>query len=279
MARRRYVIDEPRIALLEKDGRGKGVGAAYKPWLTVQDVPSTGRSTRLRGIHTGRTHHLLSDIERSLFYMLDWEDSVADIREQFPLDRSLTTQIADSCGIPHPRFPGVSTAMVMTTDFLVDVWKDGKQIQTAYAVKSGKDLDHSRTIDKLEIERIYWENKGVDWCIVTPSVLPSQLIRNIEWIHSFHQLNDLSEPHSGLYQDSARRMLAQIGKSPWMLLHQFCEDMDTRFGLRSGDSLMLFRHLLAVKAILCDMNTLKLNDQLTMGNFRLALSEHQETQA
>ena len=114
---------------------------------------------------------------------------------------------------------------------------------------------------------------------MTPSVLPSQLIRNIEWIHSFYQLNDLFETHSGLYQDSARRMLAQIGKSPWMLLHQFCEDMDTRFGLRSGDGLMLFRHLLAVKAILCDMNTLKLNDQLTMGNFRLALSEHQETQA
>lgn len=100
MARRRYVIDEQRITLFEKEGRGKGAGADYKPWLTVQDVPSTGRSTRLLGIHTGRTHHLLSDIERSLFYRLDWEDSVVDIREQFPLDRSTTALIAQYCNIP-----------------------------------------------------------------------------------------------------------------------------------------------------------------------------------
>ena len=153
MTRHRYTIDEQRTALFEKEGRGKGAGADYKPWLTIQDVPSTGRSTRLLGIHTGRIHHLLSDIERRLFYWLDWEDSVADIREQFPLDRSTTSQIAESCNIPHPRFPGVPTPMVMTTDFVVDVWVGGRLVQMAYAVKSGKDLDNPRT-------RISWKSKG-----------------------------------------------------------------------------------------------------------------------
>ncbi len=279
MARRRYVIDEQRIALFEKEGRGKGNKNDYKPWLTVQDVPSIGRSTRPMGIHTGRIHHLLSDIERSLFYWLEWEESVADIREQFPLDRSATTLIAQTCNIQPPRFPGMSTPMVMTTDFLVDVWKDGCLAQVAYAVKLGKDLDVPRTREKLEIERIYWGTKAVDWSIVTPAVLPTCLIRNIEWVHSFYRLNDLIEPHPGFYQDAARRMLAQVMASPWQTLRQFCSDMEARLELIDGDGLMLFRHLLATKSIICDMETLTLSDRLTMASFQMPLSSYMEKRA
>jgi hypothetical protein len=38
-----------------KDGRGRGEGAHYLPWLTIQDVPSSGRSTRALGSTTGRS--------------------------------------------------------------------------------------------------------------------------------------------------------------------------------------------------------------------------------
>jgi hypothetical protein len=62
-------------------------------------VPSLGQSHRLRGMTTGRIHHLLSDIECSLFYLLDWNDAVVDIREQFPLDRSATRRIAKEIGV------------------------------------------------------------------------------------------------------------------------------------------------------------------------------------
>lgn len=34
---------------------------SYKPWLTIQDVASHGRSHRIAGIRTGRVHHFLSD--------------------------------------------------------------------------------------------------------------------------------------------------------------------------------------------------------------------------
>ena len=280
MARRRYTIDEQRIALFEQEGRGRGVGADYKPWLAIQDVPSTGRSTRLRGIHTGRIHHLLSDIERSLFYCLDWEDSVADIREQFPLDRSATSQIAEACNIPHPRFPGVVTPMVMTTDFVVDACAGGKLVQTAYAVKSAKDLDQPRTLEKLEIERHYWERKEIEWSIVTPAVLPTQLIRNIEWVHNFYRLEGLVEPHPGFYQDAGRRMRAQVSASPWLSLRQFCGDMEVRLGLGSEEGLMLFRHLLATKSVLCDMESVVLSDPLiTMASFRTLPGGRQENRA
>ncbi|MGP7816532.1 hypothetical protein [Niallia sp. 01092] len=44
-----------------KDGFGQGMGIDYKPWVTIQDVPSLGRSTRLKGIKVKRQFEFLSD--------------------------------------------------------------------------------------------------------------------------------------------------------------------------------------------------------------------------
>lgn len=63
MARRRTSFDEAKITRFLKEGRGKGRGAEYQPWLTIQDVPSSGREHRVFSRKTGRIHHLLSDRE------------------------------------------------------------------------------------------------------------------------------------------------------------------------------------------------------------------------
>lgn len=68
-----------------KEGRGQGEGTDYKPWLTIQDFPSMGRATRIFGWKTQRIHHLFSDLQLRYFYLLEWEDSVIDIREHYPL--------------------------------------------------------------------------------------------------------------------------------------------------------------------------------------------------
>ena len=135
MARQRCSFDEARIGRFVKEGRGTGTGATYKPWLTIGDVPSEGRSHRVLGLKTGRLHHMLSDLELRLFQILDWNDAVQDIREQFPLDRNKTQAIADRLGIRHPVDTVTKTPMVMTTDFLVDIAHDGRTRQIAYAVK------------------------------------------------------------------------------------------------------------------------------------------------
>lgn len=74
MARQRYAIDENKIARFLKEGRERGGGRreSYMPWLTARDVPSRGRSHRIKGIKSGRIHHLLSDIERNAFCLFDW---------------------------------------------------------------------------------------------------------------------------------------------------------------------------------------------------------------
>ena len=50
-----------------KDGARGGIrpvrNDANKPWLTVRDIPSEGRSHRIFGHKSQRTHHFLSDFE------------------------------------------------------------------------------------------------------------------------------------------------------------------------------------------------------------------------
>jgi len=95
MGKNKYVRDEKKIQELMAEGRGTGQGVDYTPWLYVHEVPSIGRSHRVPGAASKRVHHLLSDIEYSVFLVLDRDLSVIDIREQVRLDRDSTNRITD----------------------------------------------------------------------------------------------------------------------------------------------------------------------------------------
>ena len=68
----------------------------------------------------GSIHHLLSNVELSYFYILDWSDKVYDIREQYPLlDIATVLEIADKVGIRYP-FDNVSGfPYILTSDVLI----------------------------------------------------------------------------------------------------------------------------------------------------------------
>ena len=71
MARKSYGTSEVKFQKWIKDGRGSGRGIEYKPWITVRDLPSEGRSHRIFGHKSQRTHHLLSDLELAVFLLLE----------------------------------------------------------------------------------------------------------------------------------------------------------------------------------------------------------------
>ncbi|WP_000202886.1 TnsA endonuclease N-terminal domain-containing protein, partial [Vibrio sp. RC586] len=147
-----------------KQGRGQGSGKDYQPWLTVRDLPSAGRSHRIWGFQTQRTHHLLSDLELAAFFLFDWNPSVTDIREQYPLRLEDTIELAVQARIHHPEVRG--QIQVMSTDFLVDTNKP-ELPRMAIQVKTSSDLSNPRTIEKLELERRYWALKEVPWYLLT----------------------------------------------------------------------------------------------------------------
>ncbi len=125
MASRHGFVDA-KIARVLDDGRGEGAESDYKPWLTVRDVPSRGRSHWLLAAVTLRAHQLLSDLERGAFLIYDFRNDVRDIREEFPLDLSQTRDIAQAAGIADPVDSNSRTNLVQTTDLVVDLEREAR---------------------------------------------------------------------------------------------------------------------------------------------------------
>lgn len=254
MAKRRYSFDEEKISRFLKEGRGQGHGAQYSPWLTVQDVSSLGRATRIHGRKTDREHHLLSDIETSVFLLLDWSDAVIDIREQYPLDREETRRIASEMGVRHPFDTQGKCDIVMTTDFLVDVQTSNGSQLLVRSAKPAEELDDRRTLEKLEIERRYWAGKEVNWGLITELDLPIQRVENLRWLHEMLSLDGMLEAYPGYWADRCTRFLQCLPQSTGLTIKRFFQQLENTQGFATGDGLTVLRHLGATKQLLIDLD-------------------------
>jgi hypothetical protein len=229
-----------------KEGRGQGARQRYKPFLTVRDVSSPGRSHRVFGTKTQRIHHLLSDLELAVFLMLDWSEAVTDIREQFPLNVDNTVRLAGEAGIRHAAFKGIH--QVMTSDFLVDTTSISRP-QLALQIKYAKDLEDRRTVEKLELERRYWHSKDIPWFIVTENDICREAVKNIDWfspiLNDDVSLVDLHHFYS-LYESYSE-------SHPTERVVSVAPMIDKAEGLEPGEALYWLRHLLGRRYFLFDI--------------------------
>lgn len=252
MSKRNRKTDQKVIKKRISAGCGQGRGNEYKPWLHIQDVPSSGLVHRVKGWKTGRVHHFLSTLEVNYFYVLEWSQLVTDIREQFPLlPLEETLVIADQCGVHHPTEPRTQEPIVMTTDFVITSSKNDEPFEQARTVKPSEKLQSKRVLEKLEIERRYWQSRNIDWGIVTERDIPGMLVKNVELLHGYISLADrlpLTEDEVG---DVATVLLPQMGHIP---LRQATSSCDRQFGLEPGSSLAVVYHLLANRQWQIDMN-------------------------
>lgn len=248
----------PSIDKKLKDGRGQGIGIDYKPWVTIQDVPSLGRATRLKGIKVPRQFEFLSDLERNYFYLLEYSHLVIDIREQYPLlPIEETIVISDELGVKHPTDPKTGEPIVMTTDFLVTVNKNPKHQHLARTLKYKDELMNERVLEKFEIERVYWERRDIDWGIVTELEVNKEMARNISFVRSytdlsviegFEEVTEFDIEDMSIY--FIKNLLAEE-KS----VKQIAKEFERDFGMIIGCGLSLFKHLVINKAIEIDLNT------------------------
>lgn len=260
MGRGRGEWTEAKFERYVKEGRGQGSGENYRPWITVQDFPSKGRSSRSPGWKTNRVHHFFSDHERRLFYLYEWSDAVTDIKEQFPLlDLDLTMKIADVMGMKYPIDPQSGTPYVFTTDFMLSVNQNGKKVEIARTVKPSAELSKKRVAEKLELERRYYATKGIDWGIVTEQEIPKILAGNIEWIHSAYRLEVNSEMDIAELHSLATNLKSRLQENNNTTINKITTTLDREINLESGMSLYVFRHLLAKKEIVMDMVETKIS--------------------
>ena len=177
----------PRISEEGKlrQNRGTGTGADYLPWIKAREFNSKGTASTFADYKHGREIQVLSQGELYYYYLLRWQDDVVDIREQYPLVLELTTAICKREGIRHPN----NGKTRMTTDFLVT--KSDNTLE-AYSIKnSKKDLENTRTLEKIYIEKLYWESFNVKFFIKYKEDVNFTLFQNIRDIVSCYDIKNV----------------------------------------------------------------------------------------
>ena len=230
-----------------EQGFGQGQGQDYKPWLRVQDVPSIGRAHRVYSHRTKRIHQLLSDLERAIFFILDWKSSTLDIREQFPLNLEDTLDIAKEAGIRHPQMAGIK--QVMSSDFLVDT-ADKNLPKFVLQVKPSSAMEDKRTIEKLEIERRYWLKKEIPFYLVSKRSFSDVIHKNLSWLfpnkdspHEKLDIPRIAEFYRGILQDRPKGTLIDI-----------CKTIDTAYQQELGQALYELKVLMSQRHICFDIS-------------------------
>lgn len=249
MAKHRRVWNENQYRKFLAEGRGQGKMGDYKPWIQIQDFPSQGIVSRVKGHKTGRVHHLMSNLELEYFYLLEWSDKIQDIREQYPLEDIVEAiSVAEAAGIRYPYDSSSGFPYVMTSDFLITT-ENGL---VARAIKPIKELKKVRVREKLEIERRYWKQHGIEWRLVTENEIPKTKVRNIQWLYSGQNLHDLIPDDEQCNRcKEAFVELYNRGSCPIMVIFTYVEH---DFNLKAGSGIAAFKSLICERRIALDLN-------------------------
>jgi len=243
MAKHRRKWNESIYRNYLREGRGQGAGASYTPWLLVQDFPSKGMVSRVQGTKTGRVHHLMSNLETSFFFILDWSEDVLDIREQYPLlDLRQIIEISEAAQIRYPYDQQSGFPYIMTSDFYIETING----PVAIAIKTSSDLENPRIREKLEIERRYWRSQNIKWKIATEKEINVAKARNIEWLS---QAKDL-----GCFGISKELQVScclyfKARYTCGVLLYELFKEIETEFNLAPGAGLNVYKYLAYWKRI------------------------------
>lgn len=245
---------------------GQGEGRAYKPWFTTKDVkaPEAFRS-EIFGLKTGRVHHFLSSKEAQLFYILEHRDDVIDIREQFPLlPLELSQKIARTLGVKHPTVTKTGIPFIMTTDILATVKCGTGKSYLAFCVKPEEKLNDSRVLEKIEIERIWWELLGVPFQVFTGNDGTEILSRNLSWVTD--PLRSSTQYEIGKFVEPALSLLSP-GK---YLKSDICNMFMSTFYIDSVSALNILRMIIAKRFITVDLtNLLETSSIITINSISL----------
>jgi hypothetical protein len=177
------------LARFSRQNRGQGTQQDYIPWHRVgrSDPSSRGRS-HLQSWH-GRQRELLSDLEWVEVFFAVMMVNLVDLREQFPLrleDSAHelshyridapsgvfpgTLKLAERLRIKHPHISveGDTVEWTPTTDILLALKSACNTLELlAVSVKPAGKLTR-RKIELLQLEKTYWEERGVEWLLITP---------------------------------------------------------------------------------------------------------------
>jgi len=233
-----------------RQGYGSGERESYLPWLRIQDVPSRGVSKLVPGTTVKRGHHLLSKLEFLLFLYFDFSHHVIDIREQYPLlPLAETLSAADQLSIHHPVYPGTTTPVVLTIDFLLTLKKstgdtrflsvEGKYKSEFECAGRRASLKCKRLFEKLELKRHWCKARNIEFFVATEDLIPPSLNFNLR------VLNQVASPLAPFRVNANKAVfLGVLANLPWegVPLEELLSTVASQTGHTTRQALELFKH-------------------------------------
>lgn len=218
--------------------------------LKVSTFSSLGRSTRMFSSKTGKIHHLMSDNQLRTFLLLEWSDKIMDIKTNIILDdlEIYLDEEIENLRLDIFKDKESGKTYDLYTNFLVTVDKGIGKENIAISVKNSSNLSKKNTIEKLEIERRYWNKRHIKFYIVTDKELNRQEVNNINWCRE--ALIDKSILNKDYLSEE---LFVFIQKHRNELLNEILDLFDEINNLKLGTSLFIFRYLIAIKKIKVNM--------------------------
>ena len=201
---------------------------------------------------TGQLCHGMSDLEYHFAVIADFSRNVDGFQMNHPCDPEATWKIAWDLGYAHHRID--EGLVVPTVDFLLDVRINGKKVQEARDVKPASVLHDRALLEKLEIVRVYWENRGVGYGIWVDETLDHVLAKNLAEFHSMTNPDDFQIEEKEI--DLAREYM-EGHFSEAETLAKLAMDCDQALGFRRdrlGTSLTIAHFLIIRHEWGCDLH-------------------------
>ena len=246
MGYRRKHNTAQNIQRKKTQGRGRIESTDYKPGIYTYEIPSKGKVARIKGFTTNRVHHCLSQHEKFFFLLLDYDPEIFEIYEQVLLELEYTFLIAAELKIEHPYADQCPAQM--STDF---VYRKGDQWY-AVAIKTSQDVKKSRVQEKLKIEQLYWERKGIPWRVVTEEEIPRQTAINYQWLHSGEPLENLV-PDKAFLENIIAAFL-DLYQDYTIPFSEIIDTMESYRHLQPGTMIQIFKHLILDGKIRLDLS-------------------------
>jgi hypothetical protein len=245
MGRRRNLNDPTVVAEFIAQGRGLGAGKGFHPWITTHDFHSRGIRVRAWWARTGRIHHLFSTLEHGHFLIFAADNSVVDIREQYPLlDFDRIARAAGRVRREYPNSRAGSQGNVLTTDLLVTREIDGRRFDEPYNVKYKRETYSEAFRYRKRLEEIYWEENPVPLRVLTEVEAPYNLVRSAEWVLQASWPHFLSGVSIAKRLEIARHLRAEC-EAPHDHLVGAARRIDHSLKLAPGTSIDVARWMLS----------------------------------
>ncbi|MFC5742892.1 TnsA endonuclease N-terminal domain-containing protein [Dyella tabacisoli] len=140
----------------------------------------------MKGIVVDRTHHLLSELEATYFYLIERRAQTVDILEQWPiLDIDGTMQLSRQWGVRHP-FKGPYPEP-FTVDLLIAEQTTAGPRFRAASIKTPDDANNPAIRQRLAIEHAWCKARGIPWTLVDTRQFNRVLLANLRFLRGWYR--------------------------------------------------------------------------------------------